>query len=82
LLVVNNNSTDNTDQIIAHHAEWLPIRRLFEPKAGKSHAANLGIQHATGELIICTDDDVLVASRLAVGVPCGSTAMAYFRSLR
>ena len=61
LLVVNNNSTDNTDQIIAHHAEWLPIRRLFEPKAGKSHAANLEIQHATGELIICTDDDVLVA---------------------
>ena len=42
----NRASTDNTDQIITH-AEWLPIRRLFEPKAGKSHAANLGIQHAT-----------------------------------
>ena len=61
LLVANNNSTDNTDQIIARHAEWLPIGRLFEPKAGKSHAANLGIHHATGELIICTDDDVLVS---------------------
>jgi glycosyltransferase involved in cell wall biosynthesis len=61
LLIVNNNSTDNTDEIIARHAEGLPIRRLFEPKAGKSHAANLGIQHARGELILCTDDDVLVS---------------------
>jgi len=61
VLVVNNNSTDNTDEVIARHVEWLPIRRLFEPKPGKSHAANLGIQHATGELIVCTDDDVLVS---------------------
>lgn len=29
VLVVNNNSTDDTDQVIARHAMALPIRRVF-----------------------------------------------------
>jgi glycosyltransferase involved in cell wall biosynthesis len=61
VLIINNNSTDNTDEIIARHQNALPIRRLFEPKPGKSSAANTGIRHAKGDLIVCTDDDVLVS---------------------
>jgi glycosyltransferase involved in cell wall biosynthesis len=60
LIVVNNNCTDDTDAVIARHAKSLPIRRLFEPVAGKSFAANLAVACAEGELIIFTDDDVLV----------------------
>jgi glycosyltransferase involved in cell wall biosynthesis len=60
LLIINNNSSDDTDQVIARHSQALPIRRMFEAKAGKSFAANLGLQNAKGDLIICTDDDVLV----------------------
>jgi glucosyl-dolichyl phosphate glucuronosyltransferase len=60
LLVVNNNSTDNTDEIIARHSSALPLRRLFEKRPGKSIAANYGISQARGDLIVCTDDDVLV----------------------
>jgi len=62
LLVVNNNSTDTTDEVLAGFATRLPLRRLFEPKAGKSHALNLSVQEAKGEYILWTDDDVLVDS--------------------
>ena len=60
VLVANNNCTDNTDEVIARHADRLPIRRLFQPKPGKSNALNLASAEAAGKLILWTDDDVLV----------------------
>ncbi|MEJ7809950.1 MAG: glycosyltransferase [Gemmatimonadaceae bacterium] len=63
LLVVNNNCTDRTDDVLAEFASRLPIRRLFEPSAGLSHARNRALREATGEYVLWTDDDVLVAER-------------------
>ncbi|MGO9314095.1 MAG: glycosyltransferase [Syntrophobacteraceae bacterium] len=60
LLVVNNNSTDTTDEVIESFSTTLPIRYLFEPKTGKSHACNRAVRNARGEYILWTDDDVLV----------------------
>ena len=60
LLIVNNNSTDNTDHVIESFSQRLPIRRLFEPKPGQSNARNLAVTEADGDYIIWTDDDVLV----------------------
>lgn len=60
LLVVNNNCTDDTDAVIARHASHLPLRRLFEPKQGHSNARNCALDAARGDLILWTDDDVLV----------------------
>jgi glycosyltransferase involved in cell wall biosynthesis len=60
LLVVNNGCTDETDDVIARHAGKLPLRRLFEPRPGACHARNCAIEAATGDLIVLTDDDVLV----------------------
>lgn len=60
LLVVNNNSTDHTESVLAKHAGALPLRTLFEKRAGKSRAANLAITEAQGELLLWTDDDVRV----------------------
>jgi cellulose synthase/poly-beta-1,6-N-acetylglucosamine synthase-like glycosyltransferase len=60
LLVVNNNCTDDTDDVIARHADRLPVRRLFEARQGKSHACNLLVREAAGELVLWTDDDVWV----------------------
>ena len=60
LLVVNNNCTDDTDAVIQAHSRNLPLRRLWEPRPGKSHAANLAVREARGDLILWTDDDVLV----------------------
>jgi len=60
LLVVNNNCTDNTDEVIARHEGKLPIRRLFERQQGLSRARNRATAEARGDLILWTDDDVLV----------------------
>lgn len=61
LIIVDNNSTDNTRHVIAAHSAQLPIHGLFEPKTGKSFAANRALSEVTGDLILWTDDDVLVS---------------------
>jgi len=63
LLVVNNNCTDDTDRVIQSHAGHLPVRRLFESTQGLSNARNCAVAAANGELLIWTDDDVLVDPR-------------------
>jgi glucosyl-dolichyl phosphate glucuronosyltransferase len=60
LLVVDNNSTDDTAATIAAFAGRLPIRRVFEPTPGLSSARNLATIEASGEYVLWTDDDVLV----------------------
>jgi glycosyltransferase involved in cell wall biosynthesis len=60
LLVVNNHCTDATDEVLRKHQNDLPLRRLYEGTPGKSYAANLAIQEARGDLLLFTDDDVLV----------------------
>jgi glucosyl-dolichyl phosphate glucuronosyltransferase len=60
LLVVNNNCTDDTDQVANEFCDRLPLRVLHEPTAGQSHARNLAIREAKGTHIVWTDDDVLV----------------------
>jgi glycosyltransferase involved in cell wall biosynthesis len=62
LLVVNNNCTDATDEVIARHSSVLPARRLFEPNPGLSNARNRAVAEAAGDYIIWTDDDALVDS--------------------
>ena len=60
LLVIDNNSTDDTENVVAGFEGRLPVRHVFEPRAGKSHAANTVLREARGDLIVWTDDDVLV----------------------
>lgn len=60
ILVVNNVCSDDTDQVIARHASQLPIRRLFEPTPGLSHARNCAVEASRGDLLLWIDDDVFV----------------------
>lgn len=62
LLIVDNNSTDNTRSLVEAFGKSvaLNVRYLFEPKQGLSHARNCAIANAKGDLIVFTDDDVLV----------------------
>lgn len=60
LLVVNNNSTDATDDVLAAFTERLPLHSVFEAEPGLSHARNRAVREATGDYILWTDDDVLV----------------------
>lgn len=57
VLVVNNNSTDDTDAVVAAHAGRLPVRRAFEPQAGIALARNRAVAEARGDVIAWTDDD-------------------------
>src|ERR1700722_17754963 len=60
LLVVNNDSTDHTDEVIEKHSSDLPIRKLLEKRQGLSNARNCVLAHTRGDLLLWTDDDVLV----------------------
>jgi glycosyltransferase involved in cell wall biosynthesis len=60
LLIVNNNCSDDTDSVLSRYGEFLPIRRVFEPRQGTCHARNTAVREARGELLVQTDDDVLV----------------------
>src|SRR5260370_28179757 len=60
LIIVNNNSTDHTDDVIEEYRDRLPLRREFEPRQGHSNARNRAMDSASGEYIVWTDDDVVV----------------------
>jgi len=60
VVVVNNNSTDDTDSVIGNYAKLLPIRGEFEAKPGHSNARNRAVAAAKGAYIVWTDDDVIV----------------------
>ena len=63
ILVVDNNSTDNTTAVIGESATngAYPVVSLRETRQGKSFALNRGLAHAQGDIIALTDDDVLPA---------------------
>jgi glucosyl-dolichyl phosphate glucuronosyltransferase len=61
LLVVNNNSTDDTAGVLQSYADRLPLRSIFEPQPGLSRARNRAISETTGDYLVWTDDDVVVA---------------------
>jgi GT2 family glycosyltransferase len=62
LLVVDNNSTDATHEVVERFAKTanLSVRYLFEGRQGRSAALNAGVAEAMGEIVAFTDDDVLL----------------------
>ncbi|MFM8271681.1 MAG: glycosyltransferase [Gemmata sp.] len=62
VLVVNNNSTDETERVLDAHASALPLRRAFEPQPGLSNARNRALASTAADWVVWTDDDVLVSA--------------------
>jgi glycosyltransferase involved in cell wall biosynthesis len=62
VILVDNNSTDDTRAVIESFSRDapIPVRYIFEPRQGKSLALNTGIREAKGEILLLTDDDVVV----------------------
>jgi glycosyltransferase involved in cell wall biosynthesis len=62
VLVVDNNSTDDTRAVAEEFCRRYPnrFRYLFEAQQGKSHALNAGIREARGDIVAFVDDDVTV----------------------
>lgn len=68
LLVVDNGSSDDTASVVRSQAgHGYVVRYVLEPRIGKSHGLNRGIDESTGDVILFTDDDV----RFPVNWVCG-----------
>jgi glycosyltransferase involved in cell wall biosynthesis len=67
LVVVDNNSSDDTKAVIQKFAASCPfhVGYVFEGRQGLSHARNRGIAETSGSIIAFTDDDCLVERRWA-----------------
>lgn len=62
VLVVDNNSKDNTREVAGEFIKKYPnFRYAFEPQQGLSHARNLGIKEAKADYIAYIDDDARIS---------------------
>ena len=82
VVVVDNNSSDLTRQVIEDFCTKYPMRFrcLFEPRPGKSYALNSAIRQSDADVLAFLDDDVTVdlawLDRLTSGWVDGSWAGA------
>jgi GT2 family glycosyltransferase len=58
LVVVDNNSSDCTAEVVASFADLLPLEYVFEKRQGLARARNAGLAASKGSLVTFTDDDV------------------------
>lgn len=63
IIVVDNNSTDNTAGLVGQFKHFRALRYVFEQRQGLSPARNRGIAEARGEIVAFLDDDVIVDSK-------------------
>jgi glycosyltransferase involved in cell wall biosynthesis len=60
VIVVDNNSTDNTADIINSFKDRLTVRVVFEPRRNRGAARKAGSREAKGDIILSTDADTIV----------------------
>jgi glycosyltransferase involved in cell wall biosynthesis len=67
IIVVDDGSTDNTKEIVAHYGET--VKYFYQEHSGISAARNLCLEHASGEYIAWLDaDDCWVKGKLQAQV--------------
>lgn len=60
VILVDNHSTDGTKSLAERYARQMEIKYVFEPQQGHVFARNKAIEVAEGDLMLWTDDDVLL----------------------
>jgi GT2 family glycosyltransferase len=61
VVVINNASTDDSQQFLELLAqEWPLLKVLNEKRPGKNYALNRGLREAAGEIICLMDDDIIL----------------------
>lgn len=71
LILINNNSTDNTEAICKQFQADFPkvdFRYYIENKQGLSYARNRGVKESRGEILIFVDDDATVFEHYLVSI--------------
>jgi glucosyl-dolichyl phosphate glucuronosyltransferase len=65
IIISNNNSTDNTEEIIEKYVKkYDNVSTIFVEKQGAHYARNAGAIEAKGEILYLTDDDVIADQNL------------------
>jgi glycosyltransferase involved in cell wall biosynthesis len=62
LVIVDNGSTDKTQDVIRAYRQSLVLNTVMEPKPGLGRARNRGWAMSKGEIVAFTDDDCYPAS--------------------
>lgn len=60
VLLIDNGQDGATQKAVRAAASNLPVRLLIEPVPGKNRALNRAVPEARGDLLVFTDDDVVV----------------------
>ena len=58
VLIIDNNCSDGTVNVVEEFQERLPIRRVIESQQGLAHARNRAVAEFRGDVLLFTDDDV------------------------
>ena len=62
VILVNNNSSDNTQEVAESFKRKLNLKIFFEKQKGRGAARKIGFEKAKGEIILSTDADSVVPS--------------------
>jgi len=73
IVVVDNESADDTQEVIRRWTREIPLKTATEAKPGKNNCMNKALELASGELLVFTDDDVY---------PAPNWLQEYWRALR
>ncbi|MCH7730070.1 glycosyltransferase family 2 protein [Patescibacteria group bacterium] len=57
VLIVNNNSEDDTSKVVKSFSDGLRIKEVIEEKIGYSHAYNRGLTESKTKWVVYIDDD-------------------------
>lgn len=60
VLIVDNAEDRRTHDILMSYSDEIPLKYLVETRRGKNNALNRAIPEAKGEVLVFTDDDVIV----------------------
>lgn len=64
IIICNNNSTDNTQEVLNFYSSNIKVHLLFEEKQGAHFARNTAAKYASGDLLYFTDDDMRATPNL------------------
>ncbi len=64
LVVIDDGSTDETLALLRGRQTRFPLRVVQQAHRGPAAARNLGVEHASGDVVLFLDDDVLPAPEL------------------
>lgn len=63
IVIVDNGSSDGTEEVIRQASAHLPIVVAHETRPGKNRALNHGLGFLGGDLVVFTDDDIVADPR-------------------